>query len=216
MESDSVAGTYTLVEESLPALQAEFAKAKLFKRDYAYRSVWPRWERSQQLKRRSILAKSRNYLLAQALEGEDWVLWIDVDVARWPEDVIEQLLAVGKKIVVPNCLAEGSGETFDYNTFKLKPGAENLDWSLYIVDGILQPPRGYGRLYLSDLRQYDRVEVDAVGGTMLLIHADIHREGLVFPTFSYKFHIETEGLALMAKDMGYRCWGLPNLEIFHP
>ena len=51
---------------------------------------------------------------------------------------------------------------------------------------------------------------------MLLIHADIHREGLVFPTFSYKLHIETEGLAIMARDMGYTCWGLPNLEIFHP
>jgi len=216
LESDSIDGTYTFIEENLPALQAEFAKAKLFKRDFAYRSALPRWEPSQQLKRRSIMAKSRNHLLAQALEGEDWVLWTDVDVARWPNDVIEQLLVSGKDIVVPNCLSVSTGETFDYNTFKLKPSAENLDWSPYIVDGILQPPKGYGRLYLSDLRQYDCAEVDAVGGTMLLIRADVHREGLVFPTFSYKFHIETEGLALMAKDMGYRCWGLPNLEIFHP
>ena len=51
---------------------------------------------------------------------------------------------------------------------------------------------------------------------MLLVRADLHREGLVFPPFSYKSHIESEGLAFMARDMGYRCWGMPNLEIFHP
>ncbi|MFQ5485209.1 MAG: hypothetical protein ACE5DO_07730, partial [Desulfobacterales bacterium] len=174
------------------------------------------WETSQQFKRRSIMAKSRNYLLSEALEDEEWVLWIDVDVARWPGDVIEQLLTAKRDIVAPNCLSVRTGVTFDYNTFKLKPGAENLDWSPYIMDGILQPPIGYGRLYLSDLRKYDCVEIDAVGGTMLLIRADLHREGLIFPPFSYKLHIETEGLAQMAKDMGYRSWGLPNLEIFHP
>ena len=27
--------------------------------------------------------------------------------------------------------------------------------------------------------------------------------------------IETEGLALMAKDMGRECWGMPNLEVVH-
>jgi len=144
------------------------------------------------------------------------VLWIDVDVARWPDDVLEQLLAVQKDIVVPNCLSLHTGETFDMNTFKLKPGFDALDWSPYISEGILQPPKGYGRFYLSDLRQYDCVEIDGVGGTMLLIRADLHREGLIFPSFRYKFHIETEGLALMAKDMGYQAWGLPNLEIYHP
>jgi hypothetical protein len=27
--------------------------------------------------------------------------------------------------------------------------------------------------------------------------------------------IETEGLGLMASDMGYQCWGMPNLRILH-
>jgi len=79
----------------------------------------------------------------------------------------------------------------------------------------------------------DLVRLDAVGGTMLLIRADLHREGLVFPAFPYgrrnRFaretnplmgdgmgEVETEGLGLMAKDMGHECWGMPNLEIVHP
>ncbi len=216
LESDSSDGTYALIASNLAALEERFARVTCFKRDYQYRSLLPRWEPSEQFRRRSIMAKSRNYLLAQGLRDEDWVLWIDVDVSHWPTDVIEQLLAAEKDIIVPNCLSAQTGETFDFNTFKLEPGAETWDWSPYILDGILQPPKGFGRLYLSDLREHNCVELDAVGGTMLLIRADLHREGLVFPPFSYKHHIETEGLALMAKDMGYSSWGLPNLQIFHP
>jgi len=33
--------------------------------------------------------------------------------------------------------------------------------------------------------------------------------------FSVHTEIETEGLAMMAKDMGIECWGLPDLEIRH-
>ena len=31
----------------------------------------------------------------------------------------------------------------------------------------------------------DLVELDAVGGTVLFIRADVHRDGLVFPPFPY-------------------------------
>ena len=85
----------------------------------------------------------------------------------------------------------------------------------YLRDGIFQPPRGVGRLYLDAFQDQDLVEVDAVGGTALLVRADLHRDGLNFPTFSYRGYIETEGLAMMARDMGARCWGLPNLRIVH-
>ena len=30
--------------------------------------------------RRQILARSRNYLLAYALRNQEWALWIDVDI----------------------------------------------------------------------------------------------------------------------------------------
>ena len=30
--------------------------------------------------RRSILARSRNYLLSYALRNQEWVLWLDVDI----------------------------------------------------------------------------------------------------------------------------------------
>ena len=33
-----------------------------------------------ELYRRSILARSRNYLLSYALRDQEWVLWLDVDI----------------------------------------------------------------------------------------------------------------------------------------
>jgi mannosyltransferase OCH1-like enzyme/UDP:flavonoid glycosyltransferase YjiC (YdhE family) len=216
LEGDSRDDTYARIERALPSLRKEYARVELYQRDYGFILEGARWEAGQQFKRRSIQARSRNYLLSQALQDEAWVLWIDVDVARWPADIIEQLLAARKEIVVPNCLGLGTQAPFDMNTFKLQPGAEKLDWRPYIVDGILQPPPGFGRWYLNDLSLFDAVELDGVGASMLLVYADLHREGLVFPTFSYKLHIETEGLAQMARDMGYRCWGLPKVVIYHP
>ena len=69
-----------------------------------------------------------------------------------------------------------------------------------------------------------------VGGTMLLVKADLHQDGLVFPCFRYgvesprirdrhpvwgKGEVETEGLGIMATDMGVQGWGLCDLEIVH-
>jgi hypothetical protein len=87
--------------------------------------------------------------------------------------------------------------------------------------------RDHARLNMHDLRaEGEVVQLDAVGGTMLLIRADIHRDGLIFPPFGYgkgnerartdrDGEIETEGLGIMAIDMGYQCWGMPRLEIRH-
>lgn len=85
---------------------------------------------------------------------------------------------------------------------------------------------------MDDLRaEGDLVPLDTVGGTMLLVRADAHRDGLIFPPFPYggrsalirennlfsssQGEIETEGLGVLASDMGYECWGMPNLEILH-
>lgn len=57
--------------------------------------------------------------------------------------------------------------------------------------------------------------LDAVGGAMLLVHAELHRHGLVFPPYPHRHRIETEGLSMAALDMGVLSWGLPFLEVLH-
>ena len=143
-----------------------------------------------------------------ALDDEDWVLWIDVDVVACPPDVIERFLATERDIVHPHCLRERSDQTFDLNAWR---------------DG--------GRLGMADLRdEGELVRLDAVGGTMLWVNADLHRDGLIFPAFPYgggnspirrpnpwgtHGELDTEGLGILARDMGRQPWGMPHLLIRH-
>ena len=48
-----------------------------------------------------------------------------------------------------------------------------------------------------------------------MVRADLHREGVAFPSFPFQHRIETEGLAMMARDAGYKSWGMPNVEVIH-
>ncbi len=222
LESDSQDRSYERLLRERPALEDEFRAVTICARDFGYRLPRGRrrWERDLQLERRTTLARSRNHLLLRALADEDYVLWLDADVVQYPPDIIQTLLAAGKEIVQPNCVREPGGKSFDLNAW-----------------------RDRGRRHLHDLRdEGDLVELHSVGGTMLLIRADLHRDGLVFPPFLYgrghprarvfngfvsllrpwrllrgEHHgeVETEGLALMAHDMGYTCWGMPNVEVRH-
>ncbi len=222
LESDSRDGTWTRLQDLQATVKEQFAAIKIFKRDFHFQmpAGLPRYAFGHQTARRSILARSRNYLLSCALQEQEWVLWIDVDVIDYPRDILRRLLAAGKEIITPNCVQHYGGKSFDLNAWY-----------------------GRGKQHLHDLRHKgDVTPLHAVGGTMLLIRADLHREGLIFPPFLYgkrsrlirRFNwlvprrtlwqwrarpfqgeIETEGLGIMAHDMGYTCWGMPNLEILH-
>ena len=205
LESDSQDDTYTRLARRLPRLRERYRRVDLWKKDFGYR-IPPGIHRGAahvQTMRRTVLARSRNHLLFHALDDEDWVLWLDVDVVEYPRDIVETLLATGKQIVHPHCVLDRGGRTFDQN-----------GW------------RDHGRLHMDALRQEgDLVRLDAVGGTMLLVRADIHRDGLVFPSFPFgrehplarpgRGELETEGFGVMARAMGHQCWGMPHVEIRH-
>ncbi len=220
LESDSNDGTFAEIQKHLPHLKNKFRKADVWKKDFSFAipKNTPRWETRYQIMRRSVLAKSRNHLLMHALTDEDWVLWLDVDLIDYNANILETLLQTGKEIIQPNCVKKYGGNSFDLNAW-----------------------RDNGQLHLHDLRtEGDIVKLHAVGGTMLLVKADLHRDGLIFPPYLYgkqnqyirknnqlmgkwqifnkeqsQGEIETEGLAIMAADMGIECWGMPNLEIKH-
>lgn len=54
-----------------------------------------------------------------------------------------------------------------------------------------------------------------MGGTALLVKADVHRDGAMFPPFPFYHLIETEGFAKMAKRLGWKAFGLPNYHVSH-
>lgn len=210
LESDSRDGTLEFLRQLEPRLTTRCRRVLLFKRDFGFHmpAEVPRWAPAYQLLRRSVLARSRNQLLFRALDDEEWVLWIDVDVVEYPPHILERLLATKLDVVQPHCVSVPGGATFDRNAWVEK-----------------------GRKHMDDLRDADGpVRLDAVGGTMLLVRADLHRDGLVFPPFRYglespwirdrhpvwgRGEVETEGFGILAKDMGVQCWGLPGLQIVH-
>ncbi|MEM1353916.1 MAG: hypothetical protein AAGH88_03430 [Planctomycetota bacterium] len=208
LESDSRDGTYESLLTRLPDLHQRYRRVGVWKRDYGFiiREGMPRYEHSIQVRRRSILAKSRNQLLFRALQDEDWVLWLDVDVIEYPPDLIPCLLETQRQIVHPHCVREYGGRTFDLNAWR-----EN------------------GSLHMEQLRsEGSLVPLDSVGGTALWVNADCHRDGLIFPSYPYGIgnnkirtqnhwlgEIETEGFGIMAHDMGIQPWGMPLLEIKH-
>lgn len=212
LESDSRDGTYEALRDRVPGLRRRYRRVGLWKKDFGFRipSPFPRWAPAFQIPRRTVLAKSRNHLLFRALDDEDWVLWLDVDVCDYPPDVVTRMMATGKDILHPHCVRSYGGRTFDLNAW-----------------------RDHGRFHMEDLREAgELVRLDAVGGTMLLVRADLHRSGLIFPPYLYgggsrvarprnpwvprhAGELETEGLGIMARDMGYQCWGMPRLEILH-
>jgi glycosyltransferase involved in cell wall biosynthesis len=211
LEGDSDDGTFERFEEGLRRRCGDYADARIWRKNFGFSipAGFPRWAYAFQLPRRKILAKARNHLLFRALDDQDWVLWLDVDVIDYPPDLIERLMATGRDIVHPHCVKRYGGPTFDLNA-----------WSRH------------GQVHMEDLRGgSDLVRLDAVGGTVLLVRADIHRDGLVFPCFPYgaanpavrrpgpfapiEGELETEGLGIMALDMGYQCWGMPHLEVLH-
>ena len=210
LESDSRDASWEIFEAGLPRIQGQRRAARIWKKDFGFQLPpgVPRWAPPFQIARRGVLSKSRNHLLSRALSDEDWVLWIDVDVIAAPDDIMETFLATGRDLVHPHCLHEHRDETFDLNAW-----------------------RDQGRLHLGDLREEgDLVRLDAVGGTMLWVRADLHRDGLVFPSFPYgaanpavrdpgpwgmKGELDTEGLGILALDMGIQPWGMPNVVIRH-
>lgn len=155
-----------------------------------------------QAPRRAMLARYRNFLLLSALETwHQHVLWLDADVHIIPGDLLATIIQSGRDIVEPRC-NRLTGDEFDYNAWV---GDRRH------MDSFPEP-------------QEDYVRLDSVGGTMLYVRADIHRQGVIFPHFFVigaewekigNDGIETEGLCYEAHFLGYKCWGMPHHIIYH-
>lgn len=217
-EGDSQDRTFERLAELTAPLRGSFRDIVLLRHDVG--SVVPhaeRWRRQYQRTRRAGIARVRNHLIDHGLGvDDDWALWIDIDVWRFPRDIIQQLRAAKARIVTPNCVMQPGGPSFDCNSFAAT--TEERDWIYYrdLKHGLYQPRIGVARrLYLSDLRYLDRVPLDAVGGTMLLVDAALHRGGLRFPVLPYRGFIETEGFGILARDLGIDPVGLPKVEVVH-
>ena len=175
------------------------------------------------------MAKARNSLLFSTLgPSTSWVLWLDADIIETPPTIIQDLARHDKAVIAPNCYQRyWNGETkqmeeraYDFNNWQDSPTALELAAKMGPDDILLE---GYKEmatyrtlmayLYKDDGILHDEIPLDGVGGAALLVKGDVHRDGAMFPPFSFYHLIETEGFAKMAKRLGWQPFGLPNYKV---
>ena len=169
---------------------------------------------------RAHMALARNRLVRFALSRKkfDYVLWINSDIVELPLDLIQQMLFAKSDVVATCCLMRSAGYKmkYDRNSWRETNASIKYQSNLKPDTLVMEGYRKSFRQQLPDLKSEGRiVKLDGVGGCALMIKADCHRSGLHFPEVVYKHHIETEGLAKLAHDMGYDVVGLPFVEVFH-
>ncbi|CAJ2501721.1 Uu.00g045740.m01.CDS01 [Anthostomella pinea] len=190
-----------------------------------------RHKMENQKARRASMSRARNSLLFTTL-GPDtsWVLWLDSDIVETPPTLIQDLAAHDKALIVPNCFqryidsetGKPAERPYDFNSWQDSPTAQEIAAKMGPDDILLE---GYSEMatyralmaYMGE-KENDaglEVDLDGVGGTALLVKADVHRDGAMFPPFPFYHLIETEGFAKMAKRLGWQAVGLPNYKVYH-
>jgi mannan polymerase complexes MNN9 subunit len=177
--------------------------------------------------RRAAMAKARNSLLFTTMgPTTSWVLWLDGDIIETPHTLIQDLAAHDKPIIAPNCFQRYFNQEknamdrreYDFNNWIDSEAAQELAKTIGADDVLFE---GYASMptyrtlmaYLPGQNSDDprfEVELDGVGGATLLVKAEVHRDGAMFPPFPFYHLIETEGFCKMAKRLGWKSYGLPN------
>ncbi|KAI9337644.1 hypothetical protein BD770DRAFT_331660 [Pilaira anomala] len=231
--SDSSDDTIASLEYHVNQIQSrstwwnsKFESVKIFKKDFEFNlSNEERHKYDLQPRRRSIMAKSRNWLLSAALTPDiSWVAWVDVDVVDYPTTIFQDLMSADQDVVVPNCLLNRDDNEFwayDKNNWQETDASwkiqENLDPDFVLLEGYYEFPT-YRYLMVdmpTEVSLDYKVPLDGVGATFTLVKAHVHREGAIFPPFTYQHQVETEGFAKVAKSMGFSVYGLPGYIIYH-
>ncbi|KAJ4297082.1 Golgi mannosyltransferase complex subunit [Collariella sp. IMI 366227] len=190
-----------------------------------------RHKMQNQKARRAAMAKARNSLLFSTLgPSTSWVLWLDADVIETPPTLIQDLARHDQAVIAPNCFQkfwnaekkEMDERPYDFNNWVDSPTAQDLAKQMGPDDILLE---GYSEMatfrslmaYMDkdDGLLHEEVPLDGVGGAALLVKGDVHRDGAMFPAFSFYHLIETEGFAKMAKRLGWQPVGLPNYKVYH-
>ena len=185
-----------------------------------------RHKMENQKARRAAMAKARNSLLFTTLgPSTSWVLWIDGDIVETPPTRIQDLADYNVPIIVPNCFQRYYNEEkktmdvreYDFNNWIDSSIAKDLANKMGKDDILLE---GYAematyrslmaKMYDANADPHAKIKLDGVGGAVLLVKAEVHRDGAMFPPFAFYHLIETEGFAKMAARLNWESFGLPN------
>ncbi|EGW31705.1 uncharacterized protein SPAPADRAFT_62310 [Spathaspora passalidarum NRRL Y-27907] len=184
-----------------------------------------------QKERRSMMALARNSLVFTTISPTtSWVLWLDADIVETPPTLIQDLTAHNKPVLSANVYQryfdpetnQKSIRPYDFNNWvESEEGlkiASGLADDEIIVEGYAEMATYrplMAHFYDANGDVNSEMALDGVGGGAVMVKADVHRDGAMFPSFPFYHLIETEGFAKMAKRLGYEVFGLPNYLVYH-
>ncbi|ETO75650.1 hypothetical protein F444_08783 [Phytophthora nicotianae P1976] len=220
---------FEVVEKHLKQQIERYSRLSvLFRDDFALPAVVTRENRhdnSVQVNRRRVIARYRNFALLATMElWHQHVVWLDADVQKVPSGLLKKMIRSGLDIVEPMCVRmKANGK--DWYEYDLNAWVGQRKVRRSARDSNFVP----GDSSVKRMIQFHGIEetfvpLDSVGGTMLYVKADVHRQGVVFPvhhligsewTSEGYDGIETEGLCYVAHFLGFKCWGMPNDLIYH-
>ncbi|OJJ42868.1 hypothetical protein ASPZODRAFT_162059 [Penicilliopsis zonata CBS 506.65] len=231
----------TALEEAIARTQSghlenRFASITILRQDFApplaSQDEKERHKMENQKVRREAMSRARNSLLFTTLgPSTSWVLWLDADIIETPPTLIQDLTSHDLPVIVPNCFQRyynsDSGKQdirpYDFNSWRDSAVARDLASTMgpdeILLEGYAEMPTYRSLMaYLAntDRPQPERViPLDGVGGTALMVKAEVHRDGAMFPAFPFYHLVETEGFAKMASRLGYGSYGLPDYFVYH-
>ncbi|KAJ5623976.1 hypothetical protein N7510_000285 [Penicillium lagena] len=212
-------------------IDARFASISILRQDFepplTSQDEQVRHQLGSQKVRRESMSRARNSLVFTTLgPSTEWVLWLDADIVETPPTLIQDLTSHDCPVIVPNCMQRyydthakrWAIRPYDFNSWIDSPVAQQLAESMGPDEILLE---GYAELatyralmaYLTNPENLDPRRVlplDGVGGTALMVKAEVHRDGAMFPAFPFYHLVETEGFAKMVKRLGYGVFGLPD------
>lgn len=195
--------------------------------------------------RRRTIARARNFVVINALDSEQFILFVDADIYLVRQKKMLKFFVESKLPIIVPRVQNGDNVDYDKNSWRgsrTKPSSGQLElmdkgeWkkAAYVpkdVDGMMYHLEDHLEL-IKALPKDDKmrlpsyaVELDSVGGAILFMHSMLFRQGIIFPTINVVGTawerdegfdgIETEGVCYLARTMGYRCHGMPNLVAQH-
>lgn len=177
LEGDSSDNTYEVLSK--------------FKR--AHRNVWLQKLSFKEKNRFKKLAKLRNTLIDEALQGEDFVFMVDADIIRIPRDIIRRLISAQVDAIAPLVIIEATHQFYDTHAFMYYN--THFGW---------KPP------YCPMIEEGKIFEVDSVG-SCYLVNRKVYDAGTRYGTHPS----EQRSFFREAKKKGFRVWAHPKLIVRH-
>ena len=146
------------------------------------------------------------------LKEADWHLFIHHSIEGYSTDVVPTLVSIRHKVVVPHCVRSRDSElSVDLESFAIKPESK-LGLALLPFCRAFPKLSPLKKLMLQDVRYLNQLELDHVGGMMLLVHHTVFKAGLRIKSKkdgSLEMHEFCQDLV----DCNFKAIGLPNLIV---